>query len=172
MILIASEQIKDYIYICKKYNFVSDEGIDKINDCNTYNILNEQMRERMFDRKYYYTYIVSTILEKGIFEIEEEKFNQLKEYYVKHFIANKECNYEIGENMKLFLYENVNMTDLNKEQLKRFITLPQKKEIISAVIDTDDNNFINYYLSNINDISSTDYDEYMRCLVIIILIMY
>lgn len=123
----ASEQIKDYIYICKKYNFVSDEGIDKINDCNTYNILNEQMRERMFDRKHYYTYIVSTILEKGIFAIEEEKFNQLKEYYVKHFIANKECNYKIGENMKLFLYENVNMTDLNKEQLKRFITLSQKK---------------------------------------------
>lgn len=113
----------------------------------------------MFDRKHYYTYVVSTILEKGIFEIEEEKLNQLKEYYVKHFIANKECNYKIGENMKLFLFENVNMTDLNKEQLKRFITLPQKREIISAIIDTDDNNFINYYLSNINDISSTDYDE-------------
>jgi hypothetical protein len=58
--------------------------------------------------------------------------------------------------MKQYLYKNVNMSKLDESRLILFNDLPQRVDIIESVLNTNNDVFINKYLSKINKINVKD----------------
>ena len=121
-------------------------------------------REIRLDRdyKYYDYYVISTRLEKQKFEIETEKFDILSKYYIKEFEYRKNWKCPISEDMKEFLYKNVNFFKLDSLRLIVFVKMIQTKDLIKAVLNTNDITFINDYLSKIDKIKNTEFNDIYR----------
>ena len=151
-----SDFAKDYIDIVHKYNFISNEGLDLINNCAKKYPLSDDILNALYNKKYYNTYIISRTLSKGVFEYESEKKEKLNSYYIEYFTRNKEWDKRISNEMIDFLYNNVHYIELSPKQLIVFVSKEQNKEIINAVLEKEDESFINDYVSKISSIKKDD----------------
>ena len=151
--------VKGYIDIIHKYNFISNEGLDLINNCTTKYPLSDDVLNALYSNGYYKTYVISRMLGKGVFEYEWDKKEKLNSYYIEYFTSKKEWNRRISNVMIDFLYDNVNYVELSPKQLLVFVNKEQNKDIISAVLEKEDVSFINDYIANISSINRNDRKE-------------
>ena len=64
--------------------------------------------------------------------------------------------------MKQYLYKSVNMNILDEARLILFNDLPQRTDIIKAVLNTNNPKFINKYLSSIVKINNNEISEVFK----------
>lgn len=153
------DMIKDYINIIEKYNFISEKGLDLIDKCETKYSLSDNILISMFKKKYYKTYVISRMLNKGIFEYEKEKSEELDIYYIDYFINEKEWNHKINNEMISFLYKNIKFTDLSQKQLKVFVECEQNNDIIDVILSNNDKTFVDDYIKKIKRFKKSDRKE-------------
>lgn len=147
------EPYKNYLNKCGQ---IYDESMKFFDEYQTIYRFSEPIREQFYKNKYYNYYIVSTKLDKNQYEIEDDKFEKLSNCYIKEYECRKNWKTKVGNNMKQFLYKNVDMSKLDESRLILFNDLIQRFDIIKAVIETNNNDFINNYLSKINKLSSIE----------------
>lgn len=148
-----------------KFDMIFDKGMKYLDDYSrehTVYAFGENIRSKFYDNKYYDYYVISTRLEKQKFEIETEKFDILSKYYIKEFEYRKNWKCPISEDMKEFLYKNVNFSKLDSLRLIVFVKMIQTKDLIKAVLNTNDITFINNYLSKIDKIKNTEFNDIYR----------
>ena len=141
--------VEKYTKILNKMGKIYKEGIEFLSSHNLVFPFSKNIREEFYKEKHYKYYIMSTVISVGIYEIEDDKKNILKNYYLQFFENKEDWNYKVGPNMTNFLYSNVNMDMLGADKLILFVLCPQHKDIIKAVLNTNDSSFINKYLSEI-----------------------
>lgn len=148
-----------------KFDMIFDKGMKYLDDYSrehTVYAFGENIRSKFYDNKYYDYYVISTRLEKQKFEIETEKFDILSKYYIKEFEYRKNWKCPISEDMKEFLYKSVNFSKLDSLRLILFVKMVQTKDLIKAVLNTNDMTFINNYLSKIDKIKNTEFNDIYR----------
>lgn len=150
------DEISIYVKIINKFEVIFEKGVEILNNCNTKYPLSPKILNVFYQNKYFKTYVICTTLREKIYDIEAEKFDLLSNEYVEHFVDAKEWKYKLSENMKAHLYKNVDMTQLSSEKLSLFVDMPQRIDMIEAVIAIDNKHFIDQYLSNINKILNKD----------------
>jgi uncharacterized protein (UPF0371 family) len=69
---------------------------------------------------------------------------------LNEFESRPEWSTKISEDMKNFLYHNVNFSKLKQKQLAVFNDMKQNIDLIRSVLATNDANFINRYLKTVN----------------------
>lgn len=145
-----------------RYNVMFDNSMKYLNEYShehTAFPFNDNLRIHFYNSGYYDYYVISTRLEKQKYEIENEKFDILSKYYVKEYEYIKNWKCSVADDMKEFLYKNVNFSKLDSSRLILFVNMTQTKELISSVLGTEEHNFINKYLSNITKIKHSDYND-------------
>lgn len=150
---------KSYLEKSKKIYTKSMKMLDDYSKSNTVLNFTEDIRQQFYQNGYYQYYVISTRLNKGIFEIENDKLENLGPSYIKEYEYRKPWKCNVGNDMKMYLYENVNMSKLDESRLSLFQDLSQRKDIIEAVLATQNDKFINNYLSKINRIELKDLGE-------------
>lgn len=148
--------VEKYTRILDKMGKIYKEGMEFLSSHNLIFPFSKKIREEFYKEKYYKYYIMSTAVSEKIYEIEDNKKDILKNYYLQIFEDKEDWNYKVGPNMTEFLYSNVNMDMLNADKLITFVLCPQHKDIIKAVLNTNDSAFINKYLSKIKTITHGD----------------
>jgi len=165
-ILDSSNQndVINYKNILNKFNKVFKSSIEFLSTYSHSHVVfafNRDIRDEFYKNKYYLYYVISTRLSEKTFEIEEDKFDVLSDAYLHEYEHGTNWNCTVGYEMKKFLYKNVNMSKLNPQKLIIFNDMLQTKNIIEAVLNTDDHKFINKYLLNISNIKSSEmYDVF------------
>lgn len=147
---------KNYIEKCGKIYIDSIKFLDDYSKENTVFGFSQNIRDQFYKNGYYQYYVISTWINKQFYEIEGDKFNKLAEIYISEYENRKEWKCKIGNNMKQYLYKNVNMNKLDESGLILFIDLPQRIDIIESVLNTNNDAFINKYLSKITKINAKD----------------
>lgn len=133
-----------------------------LNDYSIKYSFSKNIREQFYKNGYYQYYIISTMLDDEIYEIEDDKFSNLAELYVIEYEQQKNWKYKVGNNMKQYLYKSVNMNILDEARLILFNDLPQRTDIIKAVLNTNNPKFINKYLSSIVKINNNEIFEVFK----------
>lgn len=150
---------KNYLNKCGK---IYDAGMKFLNDYSIKYSFSKNIREQFYKNGYYQYYIISTMLDDEIYEIEDDKFSNLAELYVIEYEQQKNWKYKVGNNMKQYLYKSVNMNILDEARLILFNDLPQRTDIIKAVLNTNNPKFINKYLSSIVKINNNEIFEVFK----------
>ena len=147
---------KNYLDKCGKIYTNSMKLLDDYSRDNTVFGFSKNIREQFYKNGYYQYYVISTRLNENFYEIEDDKFDNLAERYVSEYEYRKNWKCKVGNNMKQYLYKNVNMSKLDESRLILFNDLPQRVDIIESVLNTNNDVFINKYLSKINKINVKD----------------
>ena len=147
---------KNYLDKCGKIYTNSMKLLDDYSRDNTVFGFSKNIREQFYKNGYYQYYVISTRLNENFYEIEDDKFDNLAERYVSEYEYRKNWKCKVGNNMKQYLYKNVNMNKLDESRLILFNDLPQRVDIIESVLNTNNDVFINKYLSKINKINVKD----------------
>lgn len=157
-------EIYKYRDILIKFNVIYPSSMKFFNDNN--NKLgvfkfNSIIRQLFYNNGYYEYYLMAKNLAGEIYEIEDDKFDNLSQEYIIHYESFKNFNIAVGPKMKEYLYKTVDMKKLDSLGLYLFVDMPQTKEIIESILNIDDSKFVNRYLSNIDKIRKSDtYDIY------------
>ncbi len=149
------EEYKNYLNKCGKIYNNSMKFFDNYKE-HTVFAFSKVICEKFFENGYYDYYIISTCLREKVYEIEDDKLKILSSNYIKEYELKKEFTCKIGDKMKLFLYNNVDMSKLDSKKLILFNDLPQRLDIIESILNTNDSLFINKYLSKITSISKRE----------------
>lgn len=152
-------QVKGYINVIQKHHFISDKGLELIDKCTKKYSLDDDILSALYNKGYYDTYIISRSLNKGLFEYEVEKKNVLAKYYIDYFQRKKDWNKKVSTDMVKFLYDNVNYSELSTSQLGVFVSCDQNQNIINAVLNAKNYDFINEYISKITSFRRGDRKE-------------
>ena len=147
---------KNYLDKCGKIYTDGMKLLDDYSRENTVFGFSKNIREQFYKNGYYQYYVISTRLNENFYEIEDDKFDNLSERYVSEYEYRKNWKCKVGNNMKQYLYKNVNMSKLDESRLILFNDLPQRVDIIESVLNTNNDVFINKYLSKINKINVKD----------------
>ena len=147
---------KNYLDKCGKIYTNSMKLLDDYSRDNTVFGFSKNIREQFYKNGYYQYYVISTRLNENFYEIEDDKFDNLAERYVSEYEYRKNWKCKVGNNMKQYLYKIVNMSKLDESRLILFNDLPQRVDIIESVLNTNNDVFINKYLSKINKINVKD----------------
>ena len=157
--IVNDESIDDisiYVKIVNKFEMIFEKGVEILNNCKTKYALSSNILNVFYQKKYFRTYIICTKLRENIYDIEEDKFQALSEEYINYFIEANDWKHKLSEGMKLFLYKNVDMSQLSPDKLSLFNDMPQRTDMIEAVLLTEDKDFIEQYLSKVNKILNRD----------------
>jgi hypothetical protein len=138
-----------YAELIRHFNVLYDESMQFLMDYKIFRF-NKDIRDKIFNAGHYQYYVISTRLDKGLFDIEQDKFSVLEKYYLNEFESRPEWSTKISEDMKNFLYHNVNFSKLKQKQLAVFNDMKQNIDLIRSVLATNDANFINRYLKTVN----------------------
>lgn len=147
---------KCYSKILNKYNVIYQKSINYFISLNFYYSFNEDIRKEFYSTKNYKYYVVSTKIDNNYYEIEDDKYDILKQEYINHFRLKEDWKYPVGPKMKKMLYDNLDFSKLSSSQLVVFNDLVQTKELISSILKTSDDSFINNYLSRISNMRKRD----------------
>ncbi len=158
------ENFKRYRTFINKTEKVYNKSIIYIVNQKGFYIFKKKIREEIYKLGYYRYYVISTLFDEKTYEIEKDKHDKLSKTYMQVFELTTNWTYKVGENMKMFLYENVNMSNLEEKQLSIFNDLSQRKDIIESVLETNNKTFINKYLKNISKIKQSDIEEVFNLL--------
>ena len=145
-----------YSSILNKYNIIYSKGIDYFLNLNNYFRFSEDIRNEFYSAKAYKYYVISTKIDNNNYEVEDDKLVVLKNEYINHFIEERDWKYFVGPKMKKMLYDNLDFSKLSSSQLVVFNDLVQTKELISSILKTSDDSFINNYLSHISNMRKRD----------------
>lgn len=152
-------EVINYKNILNKFNKIFNSSMKFLNiysHNHTVFAFNKDIREEFYKNKYYSYYIISTKLYEKKFEIEDDKFSVLSSEYIHEYEYRTNWNCKVGNEMKKFLYKYVNMSKLNPQRLAIFNDMLQTKNLIEAVLNTNDHKFINKYLYNIRIIKPSE----------------
>lgn len=160
------EDIKEYIEICGKYNFDSENGIDFISKNVECFELPINLLNVMYKIGNYHYYVKSKIISDKKFYIETDKFEILKKIYIQVFVEKNDWkSIDIDKAMNKYLFDNVNFGELSTSQLRVFNNEIQSIDIINAVLNSNDKNFIETYLKNIKNINKEQETEIFKLFV-------
>jgi hypothetical protein len=104
-----------YAELIRHFNVLYDESMQFLMDYKIFRF-NKDIRDKIFNAGHYQYYVISTRLDKGLFDIEQDKFSVLEKYYLNEFESRPEWSTKISEDMKNFLYHNVNFSKLKQKQ--------------------------------------------------------
>lgn len=152
-------EVTDYKNILNRFNKIFNSSMKFLSTYShnhTVFAFNKDIREEFYKSKYYSYYVISTRLYEKNFEIEDDKFGVLSDEYIHEYEYRTNWNCKVGNEMKKFLYKNVNMSKLNPQRLAIFNDMLQTKNLIEAVLNTNDHKFINKYLYNIRNIKPSE----------------
>lgn len=153
------DDVKNYIKICTDFNYASSKSINFIKSYSNYLALPNHLLQKMYDEKQYSYYVVSKLLSDKNYYIEHDKFDNLKQIYIDKFINLKIWQYNVDEEMMNYLFDNVDFQNLTSDRLIVFVNHTQNKNIISAVIETNEYDFIKKYLKRIRTIEKKEEKE-------------
>lgn len=148
-----------YIKICTENNYATEQSVDFINNYDKYLKLPNILLNKMYETKHYSYYVVSKLMIEGKYYIEHDKFEILKNVYINKFVKLPNWTYSVDDEMKEYLFTNVNFYELPIDRLNIFASHIQSRDLIQAVINTNDHNFIKKYLRQIKSIDKKEEKE-------------
>ena len=155
------ENVNHYAEILNKYDMIFDNGMKFLIDFSEEKIygFKQNILQKFYDHKYYKYYVISMLYSTKEFHYESDKVKELEQVYIKVYETEEPWDYSIDYEMKKFLYKRFNTIDIEKgeaQKLEGFEDFSQTFDLINAVLKSEDNKFINKYLSKIDKIFSSD----------------
>lgn len=155
------ENVNHYAEILNKYDMIFDNGMKFLIDFSEEKIygFKQNILQKFYDHKYYKYYVISMLYSTKEFHYESDKVKELEQVYIKVYETEEPWDYSIDYEMKKFLYKRFNTIDIEKgeaQKLEGFEDFPQTFDLINAVLKSEDNKFINEYLSKIDKIFPSD----------------
>lgn len=154
--------IDKYRKILNKYGIIYIDGMNLFDKHKRYPF-SKKIRDLFFENGFYEYYVVSTKLDEDIFEIEDDKFDVLSSFYIYEFENKTPWKHSVGPKMKEFLFNSkIDWNKLDDNKLSIFSDMNQNIGIIKAVINTNNDQFINNYISKIKSIKKSDINDVFR----------
>ena len=160
-----------YVEILNIVNNISSETIKYLPKLSYYYEHSEEIENQLFELKFYDRYCYSKFSRLNRIIYEEEKFEQLKPYYVSFFKNSKKVtdDYIIDLPILQYIKENIHYSELTYDKIKLLIKLPQKIEDFEVIYEkryqNPNSDVLKDYLRNIVKIDDSDEKEFVENLI-------
>ena len=160
-----------YVEILNIVNNISSETIKYLPKLSYYYEHSEEIETQLFELKFYDRYCYSKFSRLNRIIYEEEKFEQLKPYYVSFFKNSKKVtdDYIIDLPILQYIKENIHYSELTYDKIKLLIKLPQKIEDFEVIYEkryqNPNSDVLKDYLRNIVKIDDSDEKEFVENLI-------
>ena len=160
-----------YVEILNIVNNISSETIKYLPKLSYYYEHSEEIENQLFELKFYSRYCYSKFSRLNRIIYEEEKFEQLKPYYVSFFKNSKKVtdDYIIDLPILQYIKENIHYSELTYDKIKLLIKLPQKIEDFEVIYEkgyqNPNSDVLKDYLRNIVKIDDSDEKEFVENLI-------